>query len=200
MSGDVSAIVLAAGASSRMGQNKMLLPFGNSTVIRCTVNALALIPLKEIIVVTGRDADLVSDALEGMAVRILKNNEFELGMTSSIQRGVAEAQGLGYMICLGDMPLISTSAYISLIENFTFALSVAQAPIIVPVYLNTKGNPVIFHQQYRSAILAHAEPEGCRNILLENPSEVVKVDMKEPHVLMDIDSPADYARMLKNIS
>ncbi|MEO6221320.1 MAG: nucleotidyltransferase family protein, partial [Ginsengibacter sp.] len=108
----ISAIVLAAGLSTRMGsENKLLLPFNGKPVIVTVIENIIHSGIEERIVVTGRDAGLVSDLLKSLPVKIIYNDAFKKGMTATIQKGVSVANGEGYMICLGDMPFITSGEY-----------------------------------------------------------------------------------------
>src|SRR5258706_1708260 len=97
----LSAIVLAAGSSRRMGnKNKLMLPYKGKTVLIHTVENILAAGFEEVIVVTGFESALVGKALRWLPVRFAHNPRFEEGMTGSIQTGVRAATGKGYMICL----------------------------------------------------------------------------------------------------
>src|ERR1700759_4192336 len=100
----VTAIIVAAGLSRRMAiANKMLLPFGSSTVVAHTVSAVLTAGVKEVIVVVGHEAPKVKKVLEHLPVRIVMNDGYERGLSSSLQAGLAVAKGTGFMLCLADM-------------------------------------------------------------------------------------------------
>ena len=90
----VSAIILAAGLSKRMGNtNKLLLPYKNKTVIATVTENIIAGGIEDIIIVTGFETDKIQDALKGLPVRFADNKDYEKGMTTSIQQGVAVAKG-----------------------------------------------------------------------------------------------------------
>ena len=100
----ITAIVLAAGLSKRMGKaNKMLLPYKGKPVIAVTVDNIVAAGVSDIVVVTGFEQEKIQEVLNTRPVRIMSNPDYEKGMTTSIQKGIAHAKGNGYMICLGDM-------------------------------------------------------------------------------------------------
>ncbi|HEV3251229.1 MAG TPA: nucleotidyltransferase family protein, partial [Puia sp.] len=108
----LSAIVLAAGLSKRMGKaNKLLLPYKGKTVIEIVVENILTAGLGEVIVVTGHEEEKLRNALKNLAVDFVHNPRYLTGMTSSIQEGIRPAKGKGYMICLSDMLLISADEY-----------------------------------------------------------------------------------------
>ncbi|MDR3711799.1 MAG: nucleotidyltransferase family protein [Puia sp.] len=193
----MSAIVLAAGMSQRMGkENKLLLPFAGKTLLETTIgNILRAEPRPEVIVVTGHEADRVKAAIQHLPVTILHNPGYATGMTGSIQAGVRRAMGDGFMICLGDMPLISAAEYSSLMESFEKQLALDPQCICIPVYRQQPGNPVIFSAWYRDAILSHTAPEGCREIVRAHRDFVLRVPMPADSILRDIDQEDDYIRI-----
>ena len=193
----VSAVLLAAGSSTRMGGvNKLLLPWKSSTVIAHTVGQVLSSGAGEVIVVTGYQHEEVKRALGDLAVSVVYNSMHASGMTGSIQSGVAAAVGNAYMICLGDLPTINAAEYAKLVA---LAEDLEQGPepfIILPRYENVKANPVIFSRYFRQSILDHKSPEGCREIVADNKSYIHWVDMETDHVLKDIDSTTDYQNLL----
>ncbi|QEC69113.1 nucleotidyltransferase family protein [Panacibacter ginsenosidivorans] len=192
----VSAIVLAAGLSKRMGnENKLLLPYNGKTIIETTLQHLLDAGIEEIIVVTGHEAQLVSTTIRHLPVIIIYNPLYEKGMTTSIQKGVEVAAGSGYMICLADMFSITALEYISIITAFETQLQNDEKCICVPRYKNEKGNPVIFSAAYRADILQHKEMEGCKKIVEQNKTHIHRIDMQTPHILEDLDYPDDYKKI-----
>lgn len=192
----LGAIVLAAGESKRMkDRNKLLLPFRSMTVIRYVVENIIAAELDEVIVVLGHEADDVRAALADLSVKVVLNENFEKGMTTSIQEGVRNAAGDGYMICLSDMVMITSEEYALMKNEFMQQLQVDEKCICIPRFQNEKGNPVIFSASYREAILQHEEMEGCKAVVQENKEHIHWVDMDSPHVLLDLDYPEDYDRL-----
>lgn len=138
----LSAIVLAAGESKRMKErNKLLLPFRNKTVIRYVVENIIAAGLHEVIVVVGHEAEKVEAALTDLSVKFVLNENFEKGMTTSIQAGVKNASGDGYMICLSDMVMITPEEYALMKDKFLQQLEHDSACICLPRYNGEKGNP-----------------------------------------------------------
>jgi molybdenum cofactor cytidylyltransferase len=189
----LSAIVLAAGSSRRMGnKNKLLLPYNGKTVLATTTGNILAAGIEEVIVVTGHDATLVESAIRHLPVSIVHNSRYERGMTSSIQEGVRAAKGDGYMICLSDMVLITPGEYALLKKKFEEKRQSNSKCICLPKYKDGKGNPVIFSSWYKDAILQHEEREGCKQIIRSNEENLYWVGMPTDHVLRDMDSPGDY--------
>jgi len=193
----VSAVLLAAGSSTRMGGvNKLLLPWKSSTVIGHTILQLLASGAGELIVVTGYQHEEVVKAIDEYPVTVVHNPMHASGMTGSIQAGVAAAAGDAYMICLGDLPSIDATEYHKLVMRANALEQQPERFIILPRYKNEKANPVIFSSYFRRAILDHKEPEGCRGIVAANQQYVHWVEMESDHVLRDIDSTTDYQNLL----
>lgn len=194
----LSAIVLAAGLSKRMGNiNKLLLQYKNKTIIETTLENILASSMNEVIVVTGHETEKVKTVVQHLPVTIVYNPDYEKGMTSSIQCGIEHAKENGYMICLADMFIITSEEYALLKtvyeENFTSNTKY----IYLPRYNNEKGNPVIFSPSYKNAILEHKEMEGCKAIVQSNKENIFWVDMPTNHVLQDMDYYEDYEGFAK---
>jgi len=149
----LTAIVLAAGSSRRMGKNKLLLPYRGGPLLAYVTGNILSAKVGPVIVVTGHDAGQIGEALKGLQVQLIHNPMYDTGMTSSIQAGVNAAGGDGYMICLSDMALIRPEEYRLLKNAFDKEYRRDKACIIQPVYDNQTGNPVIFSAAWRQAIL-----------------------------------------------
>jgi molybdenum cofactor cytidylyltransferase len=195
---DVSAIVLAAGESRRMGAvNKLLLPFGEATLIERVVGVVEASEAREVVVVVGHEAAQVREALREHAVVFAENTRYREGMTTSIHAGVRAAapEASGFMICLSDLPLIEQAELNRLLAAFEAARQEDAGRIVVPVFGGQRGNPVIFPAFYRADILGHGGLMGCKGIVQQNPERVVEVAMPTDHVLRDADTPEAYARL-----
>ena len=192
----LSAIVLAAGSSKRMGSiNKLLLPYKSKTVLATVAENIIASGIKEIIAVVGYESEKVKEALADLPVLFAENREYEKGMTTSIQKGVLHATGNGYMICLTDMATITAEEYAFMKNNFDEQIQINPKCICLPRYKNEKGNPVIFSAYYREAILQHKDPEGCREIVQSNKEHVYWIEMNDAHILEDLDYPEDYEKL-----
>lgn len=195
----ISAILLTAGLSSRMeGENKMLLPLSDSTVVQKTFEQLLAAGVDEIVVVTGRESDSVQLRIknyESGKTRFVYNPDYEKGLTTSIQAGLeAIDHSDAVMICLGDMPLLKVDDYRFLMDSFA---NQNQYCIQVPFYKGQKGNPVIFAQKHFQEILNHTEMNGCSAVVQRNSESVCRIEVSSDHFIQDIDTPEDYQQILK---
>lgn len=188
----VNAILLAAGLSSRMnGPNKLLLPFQGGAVIQSVYRALSKSKVNEVTVVTGRDSDEVMSSLSlRLNDQFAHNDNFEKGMTSSIQIGLSRSQPCeAVMICLGDMPWLNTADYNLLIERFLSECGAQR--ILVPWYDQKRANPVIFGKSYFDLMSKHAETNGCAQIVRDNLENVLNLHVDSDRFIRDIDVPED---------
>ncbi len=190
----ISAIILAAGESQRMGvQNKLLLQIDSEVLIRKFVKSVSNSLVDAVLVVVGFEAEKIKAVLHDQAVKFVENHRYEEGMTTSIQSGVKASsnESTGLMICLADMPFAETSDLNLLIQAFNDYRSTESSLIIVPVFQGKRGNPVLFSEVFRDKILTH-KGEGCREIVRQFPHYVKEVSMENDNLLRDIDTPEDY--------
>jgi molybdenum cofactor cytidylyltransferase len=190
----ISAVILAAGESRRMGtQNKLLLKIGSEVLIRKFVKSVCASAADAVLVILGHEAEKIKAVLQDQALRFVKNTCYEKGMTTSIQSGVnaASRESVGFMICLADLPFAETSDFNRLIQAFTDFRRTESSLIIVPVFQGQRGNPVLFSAEFRDKLLAH-NGEGCKAIVSKYPQSVREVSMENDNLLRDIDTPEDY--------
>lgn len=198
----ITAIVLAAGASRRMGtDNKLFLPFGKQTLLETTLSHIEAAGLGEILVVVGYEKERVYELLKNKPFKVVENPDYARGMTTSIQAGIAAARPdtAGFMICLSDMPLIAATAYQALAEIFTTALESDAAAIVQPRYQGQPGNPVLFSGLYRHDLLALQYPEGAKPLVEANREHLVRAEMHTGAILLDADTPEAYRLLLSRL-
>ena len=185
----VSALVLAAGRSTRMGPvNKLLVPLGGRAMVRAVVDALAGSSVRPVVVVTGHEAVRVEEALAGAGVHLVHNPEYRQGLSGSIRAGLAALpeSAEAAVICLGDMPLV-TSAHV---DRLVAAFDPAEGrEICVPVFEGKRGNPVLFARRFFEEIAEVRGDVGARHLIGEYEEYVCEVAMGDRAVLVDVDSP-----------
>jgi molybdenum cofactor cytidylyltransferase len=186
---NIAAIVLAAGRSTRMGDdNKLLSTVQGKSLLRHAIDAASNSNASSITVVTGFENELVGKSIKGLDVAIIHNPDFKDGMSTSVQRGIASLPDDidGVVVCLGDMPGVQASHIDALIEAFDPELDRA---ICVACYAGKRGNPVLWSQHYFSEIMQLSGDAGARQILRRHADEIVEVSMSDDAVLLDIDTP-----------
>jgi molybdenum cofactor cytidylyltransferase len=189
------AIVLAAGASSRMGTQKLLLPFGGKTVIAHVVEQVLASSIDEIYVVVGHQKELVSKELSVLQVHIVENPDYKSGMLSSVRYGLSAVpqKCQSVLVALGDQPSITTA----LIDQMVRSFASTKKRILVPMYRRKRGHPLLFSATYRNEIMSSFDDVGLRGLLRVHDEDVYEMNVSSPAVLSDMDYPEDFQRELE---
>jgi molybdenum cofactor cytidylyltransferase len=198
----ISAILLAAGSSRRMnGANKLLLPFHDQAMVRHVAGQILASPVEEVVVVLGHEGERVQAALDGLPLRFALNENHRLGLTSSIQAGVAalSAECRAFLVCPGDMPLLGSAHYAELIRFFEEKKKIAPAPIVRPTDGDRHGHPVMFDMIYAPDIAACADADGCREVMRQYPACLFRYTSVDDAFFHDIDSREDYIIRAKRV-
>lgn len=191
----VSAILLAAGESNRMGKPKQLLSFGQSTIVESVIDNLLNSAVSETIVVLGYRGDEIQKIVVGKPVKIAVSPDYQQGMSASIIAGLKHIhkKARAVLIALGDQPLVDSQTINSLIEAFI----AHRRGIIIPVYQGRRGNPVIFSIRYKGELLNLKGDVGGREVIKRHPDDVLEVAVNCEGVLLDIDTTENYTSMMK---
>jgi molybdenum cofactor cytidylyltransferase len=190
------AIVLAAGRSSRMKTQKLLLPFGGGTVIGYIVDQLLGSALDEVVVVVGHDGERVAEALASRAVRVVTNPDYASGMLSTVRCGLrALAPCDGVLVALGDQPAITSA----LVDELVGAFARAGKGILVPLHDGMRGHPPLFAARYQDELLTRYDDVGLRGLLTAHPEDVLELSVPTDAVLSDMDYPEDYQQELARL-
>ncbi|HJO04521.1 MAG TPA: nucleotidyltransferase family protein [Acidobacteriota bacterium] len=189
----VGAVLLAAGASQRFGdRNKLLTDFSGRPMVRHVARAVLESRAAPIIAVTGDDHAAVEKALAGLALQIVRNGNYEHGMSSTLRVGIRALLEHrttpvdGAVICLADMPWVRAEHVDALIGAFDPAHG---RPICVPVYDRRRGNPVLWASSYFDEIGEITGDVGARGLLARHPASVHEVPVDDAGVVRDVDSP-----------
>jgi len=189
----ISAIILAAGQSKRMGQPKMLLPWGKSTVIEHVISTFLDAGIEDITVVTGGAREQVERAISQYPVRRIHNTDYEAGeMLSSIQCGlsVMTPQAQATLVGLGDQPQVQENSVRLICEEY----QVSQSRLIVPSFQMRRGHPWLVARSLWNEILALKPPESPRDFLTRHANAIHYVNVETQSILADLDTPEDYER------
>jgi molybdenum cofactor cytidylyltransferase len=188
----VAAIILAAGDSTRMGTQKLLLPVGNERLIQRVVRTARDSQLDPIVVVTGRDHDALAPLIHGVAI-VVRNLDPSRGMLSSV-RVALEAlpeDVASIILFLGDQPACDSRQVRALVHT--------NGRIVVPTFDGRRGHPMKFSMEFRDEILARYDDAGLRGLLRAHASEVIEVPIDDPGVLIDVDTPEEYEAELRRL-
>lgn len=194
----ITAIILAAGTSTRMGaKNKLLLPIDSQPLIQKTISTVQASRVFDIVVVLGHDAEII-DPLIPKTIKRTINQDYHSGMTSSIQAGLKKStlESDGYLIILSDQPGLDSTLLNEIIDFFYAHKSDEQHPIIVPFFKDKTGHPILFDRYYYEAILQHKEPHGCKAIIKANLDQRIKYPVKDYSKIIDVDTPEAYQKWI----
>lgn len=178
----IEAIILAAGYSSRTTRYKMTLPLGKKTVVERTMDAMLTV-CDWAVVVCGHNREKTAKCLSRYRrAQLVYNPDYELGMFSSVKRGVSELESDTFFIIPGDQPLVQPATLRKMLD--------APGDIINPAFNGKKGHPVLFRNNCRKAILEMPEDGILRDFIHTRETRVIDVD--DEGVILDIDTDADY--------
>lgn len=192
----ISAILLAAGQSRRMGEFKQLLTYSGRTFVECCAGHLLASRIDELVVVTGhREAD-VRRALGRRDLRFAHNADYREGMSSSVKCGVraVSAAARAVVVALVDQPQIDAS----IIDQVIAEYERRPALIVIPTYGGRNGHPVLIDLRLRDELLAFDPARGLRQVVQAHAAEVVHIEVTTDAVLTDFDYPEDYKRLAES--
>lgn len=183
----VSAILLAAGQSSRMGSLKQLMPLGNSTILEQTLFNLLGSKITDIVVVLGHKAEDITKKLSGRPVKLVVNPLYRNGMGTSIAAGLKfiDSQAQAVMLVMADQPYVDSATIDRLVEAFDSG----GKGIAIPTFKGRRGHPLIFARKYKAPLSRLKDDIGGREIIKENPGDVLEVPVDCEGIVIDIDTP-----------
>lgn len=190
MTPKVAAILLAAGRSRRMGSCKQLLPMGGKTVIARCLETLLAGGIEEVVVVVSPEGDDVARAARAYPVTVVRTDGGG-DMAASVRAGrdALSPEASAAVIALCDYPLIAEATVACLIEGHQRH----GGRIIIPCHQGRRGHPPLFPRQVLDGL---AEPLTLRDLLHNNPDLVLQRDVSDGGILIDMDTPQDYQRII----
>jgi len=186
----ISAILLAAGESKRMGKPKQLMLLGKTTMLEQTIDNLLNSKVSEVIVVLGHKAEEITTILVTKPVKIALNPVYHQGMSTSIITGLnlVDERARAVMLALADQPFIDSQTINRLIDEFCDH----NKGIVIPTYQSRWGHPVIFAIKYKEELSGLKGDIGGRQIIEHHPDDVLEVAVDSPGINIDIDTTDDY--------
>lgn len=188
----ISAIILAAGESKRMGRPKMLLPWGESTVLQTVIGAFQAAGIPELLVVTGSAHEQI-ESLVGTSAATVFNPQFASGeMLSSIQAGLRamRAEISAALIALGDQPQVRADTIRGLVQAYRDT----GCALAVPSYQRHRGHPWLVDQAHWNEILHMGADQTMRDFFRDHAQDIRYVETGDEGVLADLDTPEDYQK------
>lgn len=189
----ISAILLGAGESKRMGENKLDLPWGKKTVLEKCLQTLIRSEVTEIVLVLNEKMKNKVNVLRNKKVKIVFNPDYRKGMSTSILHGlkVIDPRSQGILIALGDQPALKTRTINAIVLRFREE----GKGIIVPTFQGKWGHPVLFHRRYYKDLLKLKGDIGGKSLVQKNLSDVLMLPLKSRGIIQDIDNWKNYYEM-----
>ena len=188
----ISAIVLAAGKSERMGRPKALLPFHGRTFLENILDAISRSSIGHTVVVLGHHREAIEREIIELPFTVF-NPDYEQGMITSFQAGirVLPPGTSGTFLFLVDHPLVDPVTIEALIARQTPNM------IVLPTFEGRRGHPVLFASQVLEEIVALPEGQGANIVVRRNPDRIIEVSVDAPGILVDIDTPEEFQKLMK---
>jgi molybdenum cofactor cytidylyltransferase len=188
----VAGIVLAAGASQRMGRNKLFLELDGETLLRRAVDRAGTAGLSPVLVVLGHQAERAFQEVTGLPCQPILNRDYARGINVSLRAGIAAvpAQARAAVVLLGDMPFVTARMMATLVERFRES----RAPLVVSEYAGVQAPPTLFDRSLLDEFLLMEEDACAKRLVKRHRSEALVVSWPG-ETLTDLDLPEDYERV-----
>ena len=187
---EIWGMVLAAGESTRMKVQKLLLPFQSKTIIEKVIENILQSGVDNTLIVVGSNKDEILDVIGLLPVSHCYNDKYKQGMLSSVKCGFRSLPGTfeAALVFLGDQPMIPAEA----VNIVILAYRQSNKGIVIPVYQKKRGHPLLIDMKYREEIEKLEEQEGLRGLACKFPEDVLEVEVNLPGILRDIDTREEY--------
>jgi molybdenum cofactor cytidylyltransferase len=189
---NIEGILLAAGESRRMGYPKPLLRVGDESFLERSVSSvLAFVP--RLIIVLGAHAGRIRPAISADSrITVVENHRWQAGQLSSLKAGLSEVgrQADAVLVHLADHPLVHRSTFRQVIEEF----AQGREAIAIARHGGKRGHPVVFARSVFQELMDAPEDVGARAVVNRDSSRVLYVEVDDPGVNLDLDTPADLGR------
>jgi molybdenum cofactor cytidylyltransferase len=194
---EIWAIILAAGESKRMGSPKMILPFRGMTIIEKVIENVLSSDVDKTIIVLGAGKEKILKLTEKLPVMYCFNENYKNGMLTSVKRGFEylPKDFRAAVVLLGDQPMIGASVINTVIKGY----NESGKNIIIPVYNNKRGHPLLVDKRYWDEIISLDGPEGLKELINRHPDDLLEVETGNPEILTDIDTEEEYLNELNQI-
>ena len=154
--------------------------------------------MDEVIVVLGQDSRLIQQKVSLGRARVVINRDSEKGLSSTIRAGIeaVSSESEAVILALGDQPLVSVATVDALVQKYVET----GGPVVAPYFQRWRGNPVLFARRLFPYLVKIEGDRGAKPVIKEHGWKVVRVNVKDPGVLFDIDSEVDYRKALEELS
>jgi len=186
-------VVLAAGASRRMGTPKQLLRLAGETILERTLKNVRASIVGEIVLVLGHAADSVEKEISTEGLKVVRNQDYQQGMGTSLRTGLAavDASASAALIVLGDQPFVRAETLNQLIACH----QESKPQITIPIYKGFRGNPVLLDRSVFAELQSLTGDVGCRAIFGNHTENIRKLAVEDIGILLDLDSQEEYRKL-----
>jgi molybdenum cofactor cytidylyltransferase len=193
----ISAVILSAGESSRMGRPKALLPIEGQKFIERIIRVIGQSKVGRTIVVLGHHADQLRGQIEHLPVEVVINPDYQRGQLSSLQAAIRHIEKDdhcgGMLVHLVDHPFIDAALVDALIKGFFET----KALIVLPRYKGKRGHPVIFSRELFGELLNAPLAQGAKAVVNAHRQETLEIEWQDEGITLDIDTPELYRRHVR---
>lgn len=195
--GRVAAVVLAAGSSTRMGRNKLLLDLGGQTVVRRAVQAAIHAEVDRVVVVLGHEAERVRSELDGLDCDVVVNADYAQGVGTSLHTGIARAatDADAIVVILADMPFVSGDMIGAVVARY----HESGAQLVLSRYGDVQAPPTLYARDLFAELLAVPDERCGKQVVRRHQDEAVTLAWPEA-ALRDIDVAADYEHVRSELA
>ena len=189
----IAAIVLAAGLSSRMGTNKLLVDLDGKPLLVRTLEEILSSKVEHVVVITGHQAAEVEAAISHLNVQIVYNPNYAEGLSGSVKMGISAVEDFdAAFVCLGDMPLVKAQD----LNHMIAAFDVEEGrDLIAPVQGRKLGNPVLWGRNYFGQLQSLRGDRGARSLLEAQRQSITEIEIGHDGILLDADTPEALAKI-----
>lgn len=189
----ISAIILAAGKSLRMGVPKLLLLIEGKSLLQHVIDSALKSKVDDVVVVLGAEAAKLKREIKPGKARIIVNTSYEEGQSTSLRAGLQSInpKSRAVIILLGDQPFINKATINALVDKYQESGS----PVVAPVYNGKRGNPVLFDRSLIPELLSASGDQGGRKIVEKYIDRIATIEIDSAIVGIDIDTWDDYQKM-----
>ena len=190
--GSVAGLLLAAGSSSRMGENKLFFEIDGESLLRRAVDTALSAGLDPVVVVLGHEAQRARGALRELPCQIVVNSQHELGINSSLRTGMENVppDATAVVVMLADMPFVSRDMIETLVRRYRGS----SAALAISRYGDVNAPPMLYDRSLFGE-LNEPQGEGCGRYVVRRHRDQAEVVSWPPQALTDLDTPEDYERV-----
>jgi molybdenum cofactor cytidylyltransferase len=191
----IGAVILAGGLSTRMGNNKLLLPLGSKTVLEHVIDTVSLVEFDQVVLVLGHEAEVVKTRLNNDNLLTVINKHYHQGQSTSVKAGLSRIRSEcdAVIFMMGDQPLVDEVTLNKMLSVFMNS----EKSILVPNCKGKQGSPVIFSNKWFDELDQVSGDMGGRHIIRSNPDDVFTFKVEDEKFFYDVDTEVMYKKVLE---